>query len=322
MYRNPLNDGDISDYNSLKKQRDYGAIVKKYQSRKLKTEPNELQKYYQYMTYQQPILDELNYVAERMKNENIQKKKEDFNFIEDLKIKREKEMKEKSKLEEDIKKVRESLFDNSSTLKSDDMTPTIATDMELQFEPLTPDEEVAVRQFFEREERRLSEDEIKDRASKAIQARTRSALARERRKELEGVEMAFQVVRNVEEKQRASRALQARVRASLARKRQNELVQATTAIQARMRASLAGNTEDIPGASIMTGEGAGEVVRGRGRPAIVREVSGSGGAGGAGGAGGIPTATVVEGGGRGRGRGAGGGGGGGKGAGGGSGKKK
>lgn len=128
MYRNPLNNGDISDYNSLKKQRDYGAIVKKYQSRKLKTEPNELQKYYQYMTYQQPILDELNYVAERIKNENIQKKKEDFNFIEDLKIKREQEMKEKSKNENNI---RNDLFDYSSTLKNDDMTPTINTDIEL-----------------------------------------------------------------------------------------------------------------------------------------------------------------------------------------------
>ena len=156
MYRNPLNDGDISDYNSLKKQRDYGAIVKKYQSRKLKTEPNELQKYYQYMTYQKPILDELNYVAERMKNENIQKKKDDFNFIEDLKIKREKEMKEKSKLEEDIKKVRESLFDYSSTVKKDDMTPTITTDMELELEPLTPREASAVTSFFEIEEERLS----------------------------------------------------------------------------------------------------------------------------------------------------------------------
>lgn len=128
MYRNPLNNGDISDYNSLKKQRDYGAIVKKYQSRKLKTEPNELQKYYQYMTYQQAILDELNYVAERIKNENIQKKKEDFNFIEDLKIKREQEMKEKSKNENNI---RNDLFDYSSTLKNDDMTPTINTDIEL-----------------------------------------------------------------------------------------------------------------------------------------------------------------------------------------------
>ena len=135
MYRNPLNNGDISDYNSLKKQRDYGAIIKKYQSRKLKTQPNELQKYYQYMTYQQPILDELNYVAERMKNENIQKKKEDFNFIEDLKIKREQKMKEQSVKEKDINNnIRNDLFDYNSTIKNDDMTPTINTDIELNIE--------------------------------------------------------------------------------------------------------------------------------------------------------------------------------------------
>lgn len=132
MFKNPLNNGDISDYNSLKKQQDYGAIIKKYQSRKLKTQPNELQKYYQYMTYQQPILDELNYVAERIKNENIQKKKDDFNFIEDLKIKREQKMKEQAVKEKDINNnIRNDLFDYNSTIKYDDMTPTINTDIEL-----------------------------------------------------------------------------------------------------------------------------------------------------------------------------------------------
>ncbi len=46
MYKNPINNGDVSDYNSLKKQRDNGAIIKKYESIKLKTKPNELQKYF------------------------------------------------------------------------------------------------------------------------------------------------------------------------------------------------------------------------------------------------------------------------------------
>ena len=130
MYKNPLNDGDISDYNSLKKQRDYGSRVKKYE-KKLLTEPNELQKYYQYMTYQQPILDELNYVAERMRTEDITKQKDDFNKIEDLKIEREKKMKEQGKKESDI---RNDLFDYSSTVKQDDITPTINTDVELNLE--------------------------------------------------------------------------------------------------------------------------------------------------------------------------------------------
>jgi DNA/RNA endonuclease G (NUC1) len=95
MYKNPLNNGDISDYNSLKKQRNPSQIINKYK-KKLPTEPTELQKYYQYMTYQKPILDEANYVAERMRTEDINKEKSDFNFIEDLKIKREEEMKKKS----------------------------------------------------------------------------------------------------------------------------------------------------------------------------------------------------------------------------------
>jgi predicted transcriptional regulator YheO len=129
MYKNPLNNGDISDYNSLKNQRDYKPMIDKYK-KKLPIKPTELQKYYQYMTYQQPILDEANYVAERMKNENINKQKEDFYFIEDLKKKREEEMKKHSQSEEMIKKTRETLFEPQP--KNDDITPTINTDLEIE----------------------------------------------------------------------------------------------------------------------------------------------------------------------------------------------
>jgi len=132
MYKNPLNNGVVSDYNSLKKQRDNGATVKKYESIKLKTKPNELQKYYQYLTYQQPILDELNYVAERMRSEDIKTKTDDYNFIEDLKIKREKLMKENSTKEKDISK--DTLLDISSEIKQDDPTPIINTDVEMEYE--------------------------------------------------------------------------------------------------------------------------------------------------------------------------------------------
>ena len=131
MYKNPLNNGDISDYNSLKNQRDYGKTIKKYQSVKLQTEPTELQKYYQYQTYQQPILDELNYVAERMRTEDIKKKTEDYEFTEKLKIKKEGFMKETSKKEE--QKGMEDLFDKSSLVKDDDMTPVINTDVEIEY---------------------------------------------------------------------------------------------------------------------------------------------------------------------------------------------
>lgn len=133
MYKNPLNNGDISDYNSLKKQMDNGSKVKKYQSKKLETKPTELQKYYQYQTYQQPILDELNYIAERMRTEDIKRKTEEYDFIEELKIKREGLMKETSNKEgEDIAK--ETLFDYSSTIKNDDITPIINTDVELEYD--------------------------------------------------------------------------------------------------------------------------------------------------------------------------------------------
>lgn len=130
MYKNPLNNGDISDYNSLKKQRDPAKIVKKYSSKKLQTEPTELQKYYQYMTYQQPILDELNYVAERLKTEDIETQKKNFNFIEDQKIEREKRMKELAGMNKE--NIRNELFDASSIKKQEDATPTITTDLELE----------------------------------------------------------------------------------------------------------------------------------------------------------------------------------------------
>jgi hypothetical protein len=145
MYKNPLNNGKISDYNSLKNQRDNGAIVKKYENKKIETKPTELQKYYQYLTYQQPILDELNYVAERMRNEDIKTKNDDYNFIEDLKIKREKQMTEDAKQEEDISK--DTLFDYSSTIKHDDMTPIINTDVEMET-PLILEKGVAKRELF------------------------------------------------------------------------------------------------------------------------------------------------------------------------------
>ena len=131
MNKNPLKSVNISDNNSLKKQRDYGKIVKKYQSVKLQTEPNELQKYYQYLTYQQPILDELNYVAERMRTEDIKTKTDDYNFIEDLKIKQEKLMKETATAKKEIGT--ETLFDEESIIKQEDMTPVIATDLEMVY---------------------------------------------------------------------------------------------------------------------------------------------------------------------------------------------
>jgi len=125
MYINPLNNGKLSDYSSLKNQQDYTKIIDKYAKNKLEIQPTELQKYYQYLTLQQPILDELNYVAERMRTEDIKTKTNDYNFIEELKNKR----------EEELQKIYKN--SNLSILKndlgfSDDITPTIITDLELE----------------------------------------------------------------------------------------------------------------------------------------------------------------------------------------------
>ena len=128
MYINPLNNGKVSDFNSLKKQIDPIPILNKYR-KKLETIPNETQKYYQYLTYQQSILDELNYVSERLKTEDIKKQKDNYEFLEDLKIKREGELKKFSNKED----IASDLFDNISLKKNDDMTPTINTDLEMTY---------------------------------------------------------------------------------------------------------------------------------------------------------------------------------------------
>ena len=64
---------DLSDYNSLKNQYDPSSIVKKYEKRNLKTKPTELQNYYKYLDKSGAVLDELNYISERMKTEDLQK---------------------------------------------------------------------------------------------------------------------------------------------------------------------------------------------------------------------------------------------------------
>jgi hypothetical protein len=136
MYRNPANyNGDLSDYNSLKNQINNSEIIKKYSSKKLKTEPTELQKYYEYLTYQQPILDEINYTAQKLKDENIKKQKEDFEFLEKLKEEREKKMKgvvDKTETNIEKERIKETLFEPQS--KSYDLTPSFQTENELEFD--------------------------------------------------------------------------------------------------------------------------------------------------------------------------------------------
>lgn len=135
MYRNPANyNGDLSDYNSLKNQRNNSEIIKKYSSKKLKTEPTELQKYYEYLTYQQPILDEINYTAEKVKTENIKKQKEDFEFLEKLKEEREKKMKgviDKTETKTEKERIKETLFEPQQI--SLDLTPSFQTENELEY---------------------------------------------------------------------------------------------------------------------------------------------------------------------------------------------
>jgi hypothetical protein len=143
-------DRNISDTSIPMNIKDNGKIIKKYSSRKLKTIDNENQKYRNYLTKSKPILDEANYVASRRKDKKTSKKEEDFNFIQDLKNKREQVNKNKNKQVEpslidfgdtnNITDVLNNLFPNQ------DITPTIQSDLELANLVKRPKEEVLDRQ--------------------------------------------------------------------------------------------------------------------------------------------------------------------------------
>lgn len=120
---------DVSDYNSLKNQRDTGRMIREIKDKnknKPKIIATETQKYYEYLTYAQPILDEINYIAEKQKTEDINKQKTDYEFLEKVKTQKEDFMKQ-----EEANKItmRSDLFDYPLI----DLTPTIITDTELEF---------------------------------------------------------------------------------------------------------------------------------------------------------------------------------------------
>lgn len=162
----------IKDDNKLMKQEKQSgvSVINKYKSKKLKAKPTDELKYYEYLTYQRPILDELNYVSERMKTENINKQKSDFEFIEDLKNKREKKMKELAKTESEIERLKKELFSGDEMVISD-TTPTITTDLELESRSLT-------RSDLEKMKKISSEN--KEKAVSKIQALAKGVMFREK----------------------------------------------------------------------------------------------------------------------------------------------
>lgn len=122
---------DISDNNSLKNQKDSGKIVRKYTSRKLKTEPNEVQKYNDYLTKSKPILDEANYIAEKKKMNKTNRKIEDFEFIQDLKDKR---LGKGTRIRKGLPRV-DGIISLEELIGKEpskiDMTPTVQSELEL-----------------------------------------------------------------------------------------------------------------------------------------------------------------------------------------------
>jgi len=201
---------EASDTNIPMNIKDDGKIIKKYSSRKLKTIPTELQKYNEYLTKSQPILDEANYVASRRKDKRTKKKEEDFEFIEDLKDKRRAE-------------------------KSKDKTPTILTDFELvnpktdlfsNLEGIFPTNnnieaakkiQGAIRGKIAKEEQEKNIE-----AAKKIQGAIRGKITRKR----EEVDKAFEEAKKeIEKDTEAIKKIQGAIRGKITReeKRKNEI---------------------------------------------------------------------------------------------------
>lgn len=105
-------DRSIKDFSTPLIINDNSKIIKKYSSRKLKLEPTDEQKYREYLTYKQPILDEAIYVSLKEKEKSFENEKKIFEFIQNLKNKR-------------------NLEETNKALIKQDITPTIQTDFDL-----------------------------------------------------------------------------------------------------------------------------------------------------------------------------------------------
>lgn len=137
----------ITDYSAPNNQIDKSKEIKKYQ-RRLKPEPTEKQKFNEYLTYQQPILDELNYNTEKKRQKKEQRKEEDFIRTEELKDKREEQLKKKAlmgKTPEIKQRLQEDLFDVKPVINKDP-NPTINTNIDLIDFTETPQRQEEIKQ--------------------------------------------------------------------------------------------------------------------------------------------------------------------------------
>ena len=162
--RNSINYKTLNDYNSLRNQYDPSIIINKYSNIRLEVQPNELQKYYEYLTKGQVILDELNYINERLKTEDLIKMRDNFLYLENIKQERERNMSSNPK--EILKK----------DLGFEDLTPTVETGFEL--ERMT-DEDVSnyydneVKKYLEEGSKRYKASGIINKAIKGKIARNK-----------------------------------------------------------------------------------------------------------------------------------------------------
>jgi hypothetical protein len=206
-----INRKNLSDYSSLKKPNRDGDIIKEYTSRKLKTEPTELQNYYEYLIKSQSILDEVNYVADRMQREDLQFLRQQYRFLEELKAEREKELLTETD-RAGIKKIIGEIVDNP------DITPTIQTPLELEQDTFSTD-------LSAKMDKSIKEEDRQEKASSVLQRAIRGKQAREKVKQL----------KEEDRQQKASSVLQGAIRGKQAREKLQEQKEASSVLQGAIR---------------------------------------------------------------------------------------
>jgi|688.fasta_scaffold78876_3 anion-transporting ArsA/GET3 family ATPase len=225
---------DLSDTSSLMNIKDNSKIIQKYSSKRklgeLKTIDNDTQKYREYLTKSKPILDEANYVSLREQDKNLENEKKIFEYIQNLKDKRNKQANLTP-----INEVKKSVIDQ-------DITPTIQTQMDfIKFDEPALKAPVKTRKEFEGDllglEAEVKKDTTKEKKKREIGIDIGGLIAgelKENKKRQETNKIFDDTI-----KEEAIKKIQALAKQKLASKKLAETKEATEKIKSAIKTKTA-----------------------------------------------------------------------------------
>ena len=232
---------DLSDTSSLMNIKDNSKIIQKYSSKRklgeLKTIDNDTQKYREYLTKSKPILDEANYVSLREQDKNLENEKKIFEYIQNLKDKRNKQanLTPINAEGERIREVKKSVIDQ-------DITPTIQTQMDfIKFDEPALKAPVKTRKEFEGDllglEAEVKKDTTKEKKKREIGIDIGGLIAgelKENKKRQETNKIFDDTI-----KEEAIKKIQALAKQKLASKKLAETKEATEKIKSAIKTKTA-----------------------------------------------------------------------------------